>query len=85
MIGGHLDQNDADAVRVLDPQLGQSPWLGHGLAQNPDTRPGQPLVLGVHVPHLEPDHHRVPGGIRGRTRHFQQSLAEKEHHRRFFR
>jgi hypothetical protein len=34
MIGGNLDQDDPDAVRILDPHLGQAPGLGLGPAQN---------------------------------------------------
>src|SRR5215472_10792844 len=62
VIGGHLDQDDPDAVRVLDPHLGQSPGLGDGLAHDPNPRRAQPLVLGAHIPYLEPDHHRPRPG-----------------------
>jgi hypothetical protein len=79
VIDGNLDQYDPDAVRVLDPHLGQSPGLGHGLPQDPHTGRGQPFMLGVDVPHLKPDHHRPLGGPRAATRYLQQSLAEKEH------
>jgi hypothetical protein len=85
VISGNLDENDADAVRVLDPHLGQSPGLCHRLPQDPDTSRGQPLMLSPNVPHLEPDHHRVSGRTRSVTRHLQQSRAEEEHHRRISR
>ncbi len=34
MIGGNLDENDPDAIRVLDPHLNQTPGLGLGPAQD---------------------------------------------------
>src|SRR5580698_6306972 len=82
MIGGNLDQDDPDAVRVLDPHLGQSPGLCRGLPQNPDTSRCQPFMLSVNIAHLEPDHYRVSGMARSLARYFQQSRAEKEHHGR---
>ena len=82
MIGGYLDQDDPDAVRILDPHLGQAPGLGLGSAQNASAGRGEPLVLGGHVPHLEPDHHRSSGSASTGSvaGHFQKSRAEKEHH-----
>jgi len=85
VIGRNLNQDDPDAVRVLDPHLGQSPGLRRGLPQDPGTSRCQPLMLSMNLPHLEPDHHRVTGVPRGLTRYFQQSRAEKEHHPRISR
>ena len=82
VIGGHLDQDNLQAVGILDPHLGQAPWLYPGLAQNSHACGAEPLMLRLHVPHLEPDHHRllrsgspVPGD-------FQQPSAQEEHRRR---
>jgi hypothetical protein len=36
VIGRHLDLNDLDAVRVLDPYLDQSQRLGHVVDQYAD-------------------------------------------------
>ena len=78
--GGDLDQDDPDAVGVLDPHLGQSPGLFGGLAQHPGPGRGQAAVLGPDVPYLQPDHDRAPGRPGGVTGHLKQSLAEEEHH-----
>jgi hypothetical protein len=59
--GGNLDQDDPDAVGVLDPDLDQAPGLGYRLPYDRDSGGGQPGVLGVNVAHLDPDHHRAPG------------------------
>jgi hypothetical protein len=80
MIGGDLDQDDPDAVRILDPHLGQAPGFGLGSAQNVSASRREPLVLGAHVPHLEPDHHRSSPRACGVARYLQKSRAEKEHH-----
>jgi hypothetical protein len=77
---GHLDQDDADAVGVLDPHLDQSPGLGHGFPDDGDAGCGQPRVLGVDIPHLDPDHHRPPGRTGRAPGDLEQSLAEEEHH-----
>ena len=61
MVGGDLNKDDPNAVGVLDPHLGQSPRLGYRLTQNAHTGPGQPFMLSVNIPHLQPDHHRPPG------------------------
>jgi hypothetical protein len=61
-MGGNLDQDDPDAIGVLDPYLGQTPRLRSGLPDDRDAGRGQPSVLGVNVPGLAPDHHRVAGG-----------------------
>ena len=52
MIGGDLDQDDPDPVRVLDPHLDQPPWLGRGLPQHTGAGRSQPLMLGVDWPVL---------------------------------
>jgi hypothetical protein len=41
---------------------------------------GQPGVLGMNVPHLDPDHDRVPGRAGRGPGDFEQSRAEEEHH-----
>ena len=61
MVGGNLDQNDPDAVGVLDPHLDQAPGLGYWFPHDRDSARGQPGMLGVNIPDLDPDHHRVPG------------------------
>jgi hypothetical protein len=85
VIDRNLDENDPDALRILDPHLDQSPGLGHGLSENTHAGRRQPFVLSMNVSHLEPDHQRAPGGPRSPPGHFQQSRAEKEHHSRVVR
>jgi hypothetical protein len=77
--GGNLDQDDPDAVRVLDPHLGQAPWLRYRLPHDRDSGGGQPGVLGMNVAHLDPDHHRAPGRAGRAPRDLEQPLAEVEH------
>jgi hypothetical protein len=57
VIGGKLDQDDLDAIGVLDPHFGQAPGLGGGFPDDGDCGRGQPGVLGVDIPYLRPDHH----------------------------
>jgi hypothetical protein len=45
-----------------------------------DAGRGQPDVLGADVPHLDPDHYRVPGRAVTVPRDLEQSRAEEEHH-----
>jgi hypothetical protein len=85
VIGRNLDENDPDAVRVLEPHLDQSPGLSNGGSENASASRSQPLMLSMNVPHLEPDHHRVPGRARSAPGHFQESRTEKEHHGRISR
>ena len=61
VIGGNFDQDNGDAVRVLDPHLSQSPRLVYRLTQDPNAGRCQPHMLGIDIPYLEPHHHRVPG------------------------
>jgi hypothetical protein len=80
VIGRNFHENDPDAVRVLEPHLDQSPGLDRGGSQNVNASPSQPLMLSMNVPHLEPDHHRVPGRARGAPGYLKQSRTEEEHH-----
>jgi hypothetical protein len=77
---GNLDQDDPDAVGVLDPHLDQSPGLGHGFPDDGDAGCREPRVLGADIPHLDPDHHRRPGRTGRVPGDLEQSLAEEEHH-----
>jgi hypothetical protein len=58
-----LDHDDLDAVGVLDLHFGQAPGLGGGFPDDVDCGRCQPGVLGVDIAYLDPDHHRVPGGV----------------------
>jgi hypothetical protein len=78
VVGGDLDEDDADAVRVLDPHLVEAPGLGHWLAQHPDTRRGKALVFGADVTHLEPEHYRAPWAALRAAGHLQEPRAEEE-------
>jgi len=49
VIGGNLDQDDLDAIGVLDPHLDQAPRLGCGFPDDGDSGRGQPGVLGVDI------------------------------------
>ena len=79
MIGGNLDQDDPDAIGILDPHLDQAPRLRHGFPYDTDGGGGQPGVLGVDVADLDPDHHRAPGRAGRGPGDFEQSRAEEEH------
>ena len=81
MIGGYFDENDPDAIGVLDPHLGQSPGLCGRFTQDVNASRSEPVVLGVNVPYLEPDHHRAPRSARRVPGDFQEAWAEEEHHR----
>jgi hypothetical protein len=64
--GGNLDQDDPDAAGIFGPHSGQAPGLGGWLSEGRDCGRGQPGVLGVDIPHLDPDHHyRAAGGVPG--------------------
>ena len=60
MIGGNLDEDDLNAIGILDPHFNQSPGLRYWLPEDTDACRSQPTVLRVNVPHLDPDHHRGP-------------------------
>jgi len=79
VVSGNLDQDDPDAVGVLDVHLGQAPRLGCGLPYDRDPGRGQPGVLGVHIADLDPDHHRAPGRPGGVPGDLEEPLAEEEH------
>jgi len=49
VIGGNLDQDNPDAIGVLDPHFGQAPGLGCGFPDDGDSGRGQPGVLGVDI------------------------------------
>ncbi len=78
MVSGNLDQDDPDAVGILDLHLDQAPRLGYRIPHDRDSGRGQPDVLGVHV-RLDPDHHRVPGRVSRMPGDLEQPLAEEEH------
>jgi len=71
VISRNLDQDDPDAVRVLDLHLDQALLgLGCRFPHDRDSGRSQPGVLGMHIADLDPDHHRtagragrVPGGL----------------------
>ena len=78
MTSRNLDQDDPDAVGVIDPHLGQAQGFCYWRSDNRDPSCGQPGVLGVDIPDLDPDHHRVPGA--GRVpEYLEQPLAEEKH------
>ena len=79
MVGGNFDEDDADAVGVLDPHFGQSPGFRCGPSEDTGSCPSQPVVLCVNIAYLEPDHHRAPGRAGRVARDLEQSRAEEEH------
>ena len=85
MIGGNLDQDDLEAIGVLDPHFGQAPGLGGGPPDDRDSGRRQPGVPGVDVPYLDPDHHRLSGRAGPVPGDPGQSRAEEEHHPRIVR
>jgi len=80
VIGGNLDQDDPDAIGVLDPHLGQSPGLRCRCPDDRDAGRSQPAVLGRDIPYLDPDQHRAPGRTGRVPGDLQESRAEEEHH-----
>ena len=79
MIGGNFDEDDADAVRVLDPHFGQSPGFRCGPSEDMSSCRSQAVVLYVNIAYLEPDHHRAPGRAGRVAGDLEQSRAEEEH------
>ena len=79
MISRNLDQDDPDAVRILDPHLGQAPGLRYWLPRDQDSRRGQPGLLGMDIADLDPDHHRAPGRAGRVPGDLEQPLDEEEH------
>jgi hypothetical protein len=79
VIGGNLDQDDPDAVGVLDPHLGQAPRLRSWLPDDRDAGRGQPGVPGLDLADLDPDHHRAPGRAGRVPGDLEQPLAGEEH------
>jgi hypothetical protein len=79
MIGGNFDEDDADAVGVLDPHFGQSPGFRCGPSEDTSSCRSQPVVLCVNIANLEPDHHRAPGRAGRVAGDLEQSRAEEEH------
>jgi hypothetical protein len=51
-----------------------------GAPDDGDTGRGQPGVLGVDIPYLHPDHHRVPSRAGRVPGDLEQARAEEEHH-----
>jgi hypothetical protein len=52
--GSNLDQDDPDAVGVLDLYLYEAPGLRYWLPHDRDSRRGNPGALGVNIPELDP-------------------------------
>ncbi len=78
--GSWIDQDDLDAIGVLDPHLDQAPRLGYGPPDDGNPGRGQPGVLGVDIPYLHPDHHRLPGRAGPVPGDLKQAGAKEEHH-----
>ncbi len=80
MIGRNFHEHDAQAVRVLDPHLGQPPRFHGGRAENTDSGRRQPVMLRVQIPHLEPDRDRTANRLVRTAGDLEQPRAEEEHH-----
>ena len=78
MAGGHLDQDNPDAVRILDLHFDQPPGLGNRLPHDRNAGGGQPGVLGADVPDLDPDHHRPAGRAVGMPGDLEEPGTEEE-------
>jgi hypothetical protein len=78
MTGRNLDEDDQDAVGVLDPHLGQAPGLRCRFPHNRNSGRGQPGVLGMNIPYLDPDHHRAPGRTGRVPGDLERPLAEED-------
>jgi hypothetical protein len=79
MVGGDLDENDRYAVRVLNPHLDQSPRLGPRFSYHPGACRREPLMLGVDVSDLQPEHDGLSGRAGTYAGYLQEARAEKEH------
>jgi hypothetical protein len=78
MIVGDLYEDDADTVGVRDPHLDQTPRLLAWRAQHGDAGGAQPLVLHLDGPHLQPDHDRGVGRLRGLPGQLKEPVPEEE-------
>ena len=76
MVLGDLDQDDPDAVRVLDPHLDEAPRFQPGRPADRHAGRREAGVLGGDVAHLQPERQavRVLGRPAG---HLQQPVAEE--------
>ena len=89
-IAGHGGEDDrreprlgrSGCHRVLNPHFDQPPGLRGGTPDDRDSGRGQPGVLGVDIPYLDPDDHRVPSRVGHVPGDLEQSRAEEEHHPR---
>jgi len=79
VIGRNLDEDDPDAVWVLDPHFDQAPGLSCWLPDDRDSGCGEQGVLGVYISYLDPDHHRALGRTGRVSGDLEQSMAEEEH------
>ena len=69
----------------LDPHFGQAPGLHCRALDDRDSGRSQSGVFAAHIPYLDPDHHRVPGGAGRVPGNLEEPLAEEEHRPRMFR
>ena len=79
MISRNLDQNDPDAVGVLDLHLDQAPRLWLPVPARSGLRPQPAERARVNIADLDPDHHRAPGLVGRVPGDLEQSLPEEEH------
>jgi hypothetical protein len=79
VIGGDLDEHDTDPIGIFDPHLNQTPRLGAWLLDHADADRGQPLMLSVDIPDLDPDHQRCSRRLGRTPGHLKKARAEEEH------
>ncbi len=57
MVGGNLDEDDLNAIRILDRHFDQPPRFLYWLPEDTDACRSQSIMLRTNIPDLEPDHH----------------------------
>ena len=85
VVGGDLDQVDAQTVGVVDPGLDQAPRFQHGRAGHADAPLGQFGQGLVDAPHLQPQRParrrvRRTGDPAARPHHLDQAASGEEDH-----
>jgi hypothetical protein len=79
VIGGNLDQDDLDDIGSWI-HISVNPRALLRAPDDGDSGRGQPGLPGVDIPHLNPDHHRVPGRAGRVPGYLEQARAKEEHH-----
>lgn len=79
MLGGHLDENESESVRIRDAKLDEAPWFFHSALENPCPCRDE-LPFGMpHVANLEPELGRCGGGFLLPIGDLEVATSQKKH------